>query len=57
MIKLNIEDYCQDCPMFDAVTDKLYANCTVLTTYVTCKNKEICNKIKIYLEEKQDEER
>lgn len=56
MIKLNIEDYCQDCPMFEAVTDKLYANCTVLTTYVTCKNKEICNKIKIYLEAKQDEE-
>lgn len=56
MIELNIEDYCHYCPMFEAVTDKVCANCKVLTTYITCKNREMCSVIKTYLEEKKDEE-
>lgn len=50
MIELNIQDYCQDCPMFNARTDKVYANSEVLNTYITCE------RIKTYLEEKQYEE-
>lgn len=57
MIELNIQDYCQDCPMFNARTDKVYANSKVFNTYITCENKDICKRIKTYLEEKQDEER
>lgn len=56
MIKLNIQDYCQGCPMFNARTDKVYANSKVLNTYITCENKDLCERIKTYLEEKQDEE-
>ena len=30
MIELNIQDYCQGCPMFNARTDKMYANNVML---------------------------
>ena len=56
MIELNIQDYCQGCPMFNARTDKVYVNSKVLNTYITCENKDLCERIKTYLEEKQDEE-
>lgn len=56
MIELNIEDYCNDCPMFEANTGKIYANCKILTTYITCENRNLCHRIKTYLEEKNDEE-
>lgn len=56
MIELNIEDYCNDCPMFEANTGKIYSNCKILTTYITCENRNLCRRIKTYLEEKNDEE-
>lgn len=34
MIKLNIEDYCQDCPEFEARGDKLYADNLSTNTFM-----------------------
>lgn len=49
MIKLNVEDYCQDCPEFEARADKLYGDNRSLNTWVYCEHKKICKRIHDYL--------
>lgn len=55
MIKLNIEDYCRDCPEFEARTDKLYVDGQVLLTYVYCEHQDICEHIHDHLLKKLKE--
>ena len=50
MIKLDISDYCNDCPEFDAETHTLYAWDRAAETRIACSNAEKCNRIKEYLE-------
>lgn len=38
MIELNIEDYCQECPEFEACTDKLYAGNLSINIFVYCEH-------------------
>lgn len=53
MIKLKIEDYCQDCPAFEPMTEKSasYAQNTVITT-VCCESEKKCARLVQYLERK-----
>ena len=58
MIKLDIFDYCNDCPEFDAEIHTFYALDRAVETRITCSNAEKCNLIKKYLEsvmERKDE--
>lgn len=55
MIKLNVEDYCQDCPEFEAHADKLYGDNRSLNTWVYCEHKKICKRIHDYLSKKLKE--
>ena len=58
MIKLDIPDYCNDCPEFDAETHTIYAWDQAVETRIACSNAEKCNRIKKYLEsamERKDE--
>lgn len=48
-IKLEVKDYCQDCPYFEATSSKFYADDKSLCTYVTCEHKHICDNIHNYL--------
>lgn len=55
MIQLNVENYCQECPDFDPVTERLYAGGEVAMIIVSCEHKERCERIKRYLEEESKE--
>lgn len=64
MIKLALMPYCDDCPYFEADVQKpgrvqkiivetdevVERNCG--DTYVRCKNRGICEKVRRYLEDK-----
>lgn len=49
MIKLNIEDRCQKCDMFEADINKkkMYGAIKLpeTITEITCKNNELCNRL------------
>ena len=53
MIKLVVEDYCQNCPYFDPVTYKLNTDYIrsgrSVTTNVMCSDREKCNNIHNHL--------
>lgn len=53
MIKLEVEDYCQNCPAFEPMTEKFsdYAQNAVLTT-VCCESQKKCARLVQYLERK-----
>lgn len=44
MIKLDVEEYCHDCPSFESETIK-----TGGSTYVTCKYFKPCYRLMTYL--------
>lgn len=54
MIKLEIENYCQDCLYFEAEVYKEYFEDyygrKLPNTYISCKNADKCRCIKRYLE-------
>jgi hypothetical protein len=53
MIKLEIEDYCQDCPYFDEVSiNRIYADNGLLATCIRCGHRDICSRIHDYLLDK-----
>lgn len=64
MIKLALMRYCDDCPYFEADVEKPervqhfvveedeFVESNYGNTYVRCKNREICEKIRRYLKEK-----
>lgn len=53
MIKLEIKDYCQDCPAFEPRVEKFsdYAQNAVITT-VCCESEKKCARLVQYLERK-----
>ena len=36
MVKLDISDYCHNCPYFDAVTKVIYSDGKPFDTHITC---------------------
>lgn len=56
-IKLNVKDYCANCPDFkphvekESVTDGYSGNTIVHLTVITCEHRERCKKMIEYLEE------
>lgn len=44
MIKLEIEDYCNDCPYFSSDEKTIYANDSVYTA-IQCKDRDKCLRI------------
>lgn len=53
MIKLEVEDYCQNCPAFEPMVEKFtnYAQNAVITT-VCCESEKKCARLVQYLERK-----
>lgn len=51
MIDLVVKDYCHNCPSFEAVTEKLFADCKVIGTYIRCENAEQCQCIENYIKQ------
>lgn len=49
MIKLDVSDYCHNCPYFDAVSKVIYSDGKLFDTHITCANAPKCYCIKIYL--------
>ncbi len=68
MIRLALMHYCDDCPYFEAdvqkpgrvqkfvVEEDEFVERNYGNTYVRCKNREICEKIRRYLKEKMKRE-
>lgn len=46
MIKLDVEEYCHDCPAFEIFTLSSIRNDYI----IRCKNKRVCDLIKKHLE-------
>ena len=46
MIKLNVENYCQNCPYFDPISNRLEAlDMSYINTYVECSDRLKCEVI------------
>lgn len=60
MIKLEVEEYCDDCPAFDAHVEKevLFAGYfkQYYNTNITCEHKDKCKRLKVWIE-KEDKKR
>lgn len=56
MIELDIQDYCQSCPEFEAKVEQsnIYANGTPyeMLTCIRCEHQSKCRNIKQHLEKK-----
>lgn len=53
MIKLTVEDYCQNCPEFEADVIKTKAFCVdevINHTTITCEHRDKCAQLKSYIE-------
>ena len=55
MIELDVCEFCHDCPNFEPVTEKLWADYKVFQTIVTCSNMNLCGNLLRFLEEKKKE--
>lgn len=49
MINLIVENYCHECPSFEANVVNITSVGEVKTTNITCKHRERCKSIKNYL--------
>lgn len=48
MIKVKAKEYCQNCPYFEAETNKAFQD-DFCITYISCTNSVICDSIEKYL--------
>ena len=62
MIFLKIEDYCENCPDFEADVEKMpgiFSNSKTMDvvndTYIKCKNRNRCRVISNYLEKEKED--
>lgn len=46
MIKLYVEDYCQECKEFNPEVEMIFADDCCSTTFITCRWAEHCNYIR-----------
>lgn len=51
MIELNVEEYCHNCPNFEPVINRLFADNKCQGTVIICRDKFTCNSIKSYLKD------
>lgn len=51
MIKLNVEQYCHNCPNFEPVINRLFADNKCQDVVIICGDKFRCDSIKSYLKE------
>lgn len=56
MITLHKATYCENCPEFEAVTEKLYADGQIVQTKVYCKNINTCRRIYKHIKEQAERE-
>lgn len=56
MITLHKATYCENCPEFEAVTDKLLADGQAVQTKVYCKNIERCRSIYRHIKAQEGKE-
>lgn len=61
MIRLDVQDYCQECPMFEAVTDCLDVRTDsvrgehgLVNRVVRCERAEVCREIHKMFEKQND---
>lgn len=61
MIRLDVQDYCQECPMFEAVTDHLFMRADsvlrerrIFDSVVRCERAEACREIHKMFEKQND---
>jgi hypothetical protein len=54
-IKLNVEEYCQNCPEFEADIEKCHYTWGWNDTFIYCKHKERCEIVKNFLHRKSEE--
>lgn len=48
-ITLEVKEYCQECPYFEATSSKIYTDNEILRTYVICEHRQFCDNIHNYL--------
>ena len=61
MIKLDIDEYCHNCPEFESDVKKDVIHCrnsdfgitSIVHTIITCEHRERCRAIKNFLEEEK----
>ena len=56
MISVDLKVYCNDCPHFEPVASKFYADNSVYYTAIECKNKLKCHLIEVYLRSEMKKE-
>lgn len=56
MISVDLKVYCNNCPHFEPVGLKVYADNTSLYTIIECENKQTCNLIEAYLKNEMEKE-
>ena len=55
MIKLNVENYCQNCPYFDPISNRLETlDMNYVNTYVECSDRLKCEAIHNQLKKEID---
>lgn len=62
MIKLDIDEYCHNCPEFESDVKKDVIHCrnldfnkaSIVNTIITCEHRERCRAIKKFLEEEKN---
>lgn len=58
MIQLNVQEYCNDCPYYEALSQPqaIYTDGTKVTidTKVTCEHSNICRRLEKVLTKKED---
>lgn len=56
MVSLDLKVYCNNCPHFEPVSLKVYADNTSLYTIIECENKQKCSLIEAYLKSEMQRE-
>lgn len=56
MITLHKATYCEECPEFEAVTEKLLSDGVAVQTKVYCKNINTCRRIYKHIKEQVQKE-
>lgn len=49
MVSVDLKVYCNNCPHFEPVGLKVYADNASLYTIIECENKQMCSLIEAYL--------
>ena len=65
MIRLDIDEYCNNCPEFESDVKKDVIHCrnldfnkaSIVNTIITCEHRERCRSIKNFLEEDKETEK